>query len=162
VFADLALRPEAESLINRFSEKAIFVVTDVTSWIALQALFDRAVRKFGQVDVVCPGAGLFEPSFSNFWSPPGTESSRDRSDGDRYKTVDVNFTHPVRLTQMAISHFLSQNPRGYFLDTSQTGSLKLSLQLGANSSTAFGSLFLVDVALRGVVLTFSILSTIYL
>jgi 3-hydroxybutyrate dehydrogenase len=117
VFADLALRPEAQSLVDRFSKKAIFVVTDVTSWIALQALFDRAIHKFGQIDVVCPGAGLFEPSFSNFWIPPGTGSSRDRPDGDRYKTVDVNFTHPVRLTQMAISHFLSQDPRAYFLNT---------------------------------------------
>ncbi|KAK3650530.1 hypothetical protein LTR56_006235 [Elasticomyces elasticus] len=110
VFADLNLRPEATKLIEEHSKDSVFIRTDVSSWTALQAMFDEAVRSFGQVDIVCPGAGLFEPPFSGFWYPPGTASSVDSPDGDRYKIVDVNYVHPMRLTQMAISHFLSQNP----------------------------------------------------
>ena len=45
--------------------------------------------------------------FSNFWRPPGHPSSRDKPDSDRYASIDINFTHPIRLSQLAISHMLS-------------------------------------------------------
>lgn len=66
VIADLALRPEAEEIVNKGTgatggAKAIFQKTDVTSWDELQAAFDIALKTFGRLDVVCPGAGLFEP-----------------------------------------------------------------------------------------------------
>lgn len=80
---------------------------------------------------MCPGAGVFEPSFSNFWNPPsGTGQEGDGGggggDGDgmrkhgsvdeisasRYKALDINLTHPIRCTQLAISHFLSRYPAG--------------------------------------------------
>lgn len=64
VVADLALRPEAESLVNENGDgkaKAIFVKTDVTNWDQIQHAFDEAFDKFGRLDIVCPGAGIFEP-----------------------------------------------------------------------------------------------------
>lgn len=70
-------------------------------------MFTVATEKFGSVDIVCPGAGVFEPHFSNFWHPPGSAESRDDIDGGRYATVDINITHPIRTTQLAISHFLN-------------------------------------------------------
>lgn len=70
-------------------------------------MFAVAIKEFGKVDILCAGAGVFEPPFSNFWEPPGTGRSKDDPRADRYLTMDVNTTHPIRATQIAISHFLN-------------------------------------------------------
>lgn len=113
VLADLALRPEAEELVAAHSDtskspRAIFVKTDVTSWPSLSKLFDVALAEFGDIDVVCPGAGVYEPHWSNFWHPPGSRESKDPIDGEpgHYALLDINLTHPIRATQLAISHWL--------------------------------------------------------
>ncbi|KAI5285288.1 hypothetical protein KEM54_000688 [Ascosphaera aggregata] len=108
IIADLALRPESQTLIDRYTDspKAIFVQTDVSNWKALRELFDIAEKKFPEgLDIVSPGAGILEPTWSNSWNPPGSESSRDDIFGDRYKTMDVNLVHPIRMTQLAIEHW---------------------------------------------------------
>jgi len=109
--ADLGLRPEAEKLVSEYQStpKAVFQRTDVTSWKDLETMFEAATKHFGTIDIVCPGAGVFEPPFSNFWNPPGTKLSKDDPSGDRYKLLDINVTHPIRVTQMAISHFLNSD-----------------------------------------------------
>ncbi|CAM1501206.1 Fc.00g103680.m01.CDS01 [Cosmosporella sp. VM-42] len=108
VFADLALRPEAEHILNNYqkSPRALFVQTDVTSWPALSNMFDVTLKTFGGFDIVCPGAGVYEPHWSNFWHPPGTSESRDSPDGGHYKLLDINLNHPIRTTQLALSHWL--------------------------------------------------------
>jgi hypothetical protein len=86
LIADLALRPEAQELVKQYeakSNKAIFQKTDVTSWPQLEAMFTVAQEAFGSVDIVCPGAGVFEEHWSNFWYPPGSEKSRDALDSGR-------------------------------------------------------------------------------
>lgn len=112
VFADLALRPEAEAVVKKYQSKpkAVFQKTDVTVWDQLDAMFKAALDNFGQIDIVCPGAGVFEPPFSNFWIPPGTQGSKDTVDGSRYMALDINITHPIRVSQMAISYFLNASP----------------------------------------------------
>lgn len=101
----------------------------------LEQMFQVAEKEFGEIDIVCPGAGVYEPvrpflfiyavytalhtlhsvanlpssrgnHWSNFWRPPGSEVSRDARDSDRYSLIDINITHPIRTTQLAISHFL--------------------------------------------------------
>ena len=114
LFGDLALRPEAEKLVDQYSQKgdgprAVFHKTNVASWHNLNSLFKTAETEFGTFDIVCPGAGIFEPPFSSWWNPPGSEKSQDDIVGDRYKSIDVNLTHPIRSTQLAISHFLSSS-----------------------------------------------------
>ncbi|KAL5339008.1 transmembrane amino acid transporter protein-domain-containing protein [Aspergillus crustosus] len=109
LIADLGLRPEAQALADQYSTgapRAIFQKTDVTVWKQLEAMFEVAEKELGEVDIVCPGAGVYEPHWTNFWRPPGTEASRDAPDGDRYALIDINLTHPIRTTQLAISHFL--------------------------------------------------------
>lgn len=115
LLADLSLRPEAEALLSQYSgqnnsPRAVFCKTDVTSWPALTHMFNTAISSFGSVDIVCPGAGIYEPHWSNFWHPPGTSVSKDSVDGGRYASLDINITHPIRVTQMAISHFLNPPP----------------------------------------------------
>ncbi|TGO36560.1 hypothetical protein BHYA_0121g00210 [Botrytis hyacinthi] len=117
LIADLALRPEAEELISKYSDssngpKAVFLKTDVTEWVQLEKMFEVATEQFGGADIVCPGAGVFEPPFSNFWNPPGTSPSVDKTSESRYKLLDINITHPIRATQMAIEHFMKRKKPG--------------------------------------------------
>ncbi len=77
MIADLTLLPESEDLIKSTPStenngntgviegtkkaRAVFQKTDVTDWKQLEAAFERATSEFGALDVVCPGAGIFEP-----------------------------------------------------------------------------------------------------
>jgi 3-hydroxybutyrate dehydrogenase len=110
LIADIGLRPEARDLVKEYSNspKAVFQKTDVTSWKQLEAMMQAAQDTFGQIDIVCPGAGVFEPTWSNFWIPPGSSESKDSADGDHYKMLDINITHPIRVTQLAITHFMNK------------------------------------------------------
>lgn len=57
VFADLGLRPEAQTTIDKHqtgSPGAVFVKTDVTVWDQLENMFVVAEKEFGQVDIVSP------------------------------------------------------------------------------------------------------------
>ncbi|KAI7363119.1 NAD(P)-binding protein [Hortaea werneckii] len=120
LLADLALRPEAQALIDQYSAhdgrtpRAIFVKTDVVQWPDLDNVFMTADAEFGGADIVCPGAGVYEPHWSNFWHPPGTARSKDTAqpaDGvGHYATLDINLTHPIRCTQLAISRWLNPFP----------------------------------------------------
>lgn len=55
-----------------------------------------------------PKIDLPQP-FSNFWHPPGKAPSKDSPISNRYAILDINLTHPIRATQLAISHFLSSS-----------------------------------------------------
>ncbi len=66
VFADIALRPEAEAVVAEHpltsaGAKAVFQRTDVTDWAQLDKMFAVAIEHFGGADIVCPGAGVYEP-----------------------------------------------------------------------------------------------------
>jgi 3-hydroxybutyrate dehydrogenase len=125
LIADLALRPEANDFVasttfpstnnvsaSSHSARAVFQQCDVTSWTQLEAALAAAEEAFGAVDIVCPGAGVFEEPFSNFWIPPGTPGSADTVADSRYKLLDINLTHPIRLTQLAIGHFVARKKKG--------------------------------------------------
>jgi NAD(P)-dependent dehydrogenase (short-subunit alcohol dehydrogenase family) len=79
--------------------RAIFQKTDVTNWSQLDQTFKTAREEFNGADIICPGAGVFEPvyspfsplmllsadkiqPFSNFWHPPGKPQSK--TDLDEY------------------------------------------------------------------------------
>lgn len=61
------MRPEALELVEKHSTKsessarAVFQKTDVTDWAQLERMFEVAEREFGEIDIVCPGAGVYEP-----------------------------------------------------------------------------------------------------
>ena len=92
----------------------MFLKTDVTDWTQLENMFSTAIEEFGPIDIVCPGAGIYDPHWSNFWHPPGVSGgkSKDAVDGGRYASLDINVTHPIRTTQLAISHFLNSKNTG--------------------------------------------------
>ncbi|EHK20523.1 uncharacterized protein TRIVIDRAFT_192756 [Trichoderma virens Gv29-8] len=105
IIGDLRLTPEAEALINEFPHlnldngqpSALFHQTDVV---------------FPRIEIVIPGAGLYEPPWSSFWQPPRTETnphsaSLDFADAEQghYAILDVNLTAPIRLSQLAIGYW---------------------------------------------------------
>lgn len=62
LIADLALQPVAEEFIKTVKDpKVVFVKTDVTKWDEIQHAFDSTITEFGRLDIVVPGAGVFEP-----------------------------------------------------------------------------------------------------
>lgn len=95
--------------------RALYQKCDATKWPDLSALFPACVQAFGSVDIVIPGAGVYEPHWSNFWHPPGCQNSKSgdpvqgtETEGlGHYATLDINLTHPIRLTQLAVQFWLS-------------------------------------------------------
>ncbi|KAG6077049.1 hypothetical protein E4U16_002455 [Claviceps sp. LM84 group G4] len=118
--------------------RASFVRTDVTKWQELDALFSETVHEFGRLDIVIPGAGILEPEVSlralraflyrlpamiekhsknrdtdgsnsqgvsSFWHP---NQGRDTPEASSFYCLDVNVTHPIRATQLAIDSFQRQ------------------------------------------------------
>ena len=89
----------------------------MTKWPELDALFTAAESCFQTFDIVCPGAGVFEPHWSNFWIPPGAPASRDRVSGSaddgtgHYASLDINLVHPIRCTQLALARWLNGEPK---------------------------------------------------
>ena len=67
ILADLSLRPEAEELVanhqspSRAPARAVFKKTNVISWEQLEDIFRVATNEFEGADLVCPGAGVYEP-----------------------------------------------------------------------------------------------------
>ena len=67
LFAGLALRPEAQELVSSHANhsqspaKAVFQKTDVRDWQQLERMFHVASQELGGADIVCPGAGVYEP-----------------------------------------------------------------------------------------------------
>ncbi|KAF5615109.1 15-hydroxyprostaglandin dehydrogenase [Fusarium sp. NRRL 52700] len=112
VMADLALRPEASELLKSFPSQALYQPTDVTKWDQLDHAFEVAKKQFGGYDIVCPGAGVYDPPFSNFWHPAGTELSKDVHSASRFASLDINLTHPIYATQQAIAHFTENKKPG--------------------------------------------------
>jgi NAD(P)-dependent dehydrogenase (short-subunit alcohol dehydrogenase family) len=124
IIADLALRPESSVLLEQYPESgsgptALFHKTNVVSWRELTALWTFATQKFPKIDIVVPGAGLFEPQWSSFWQAPKSATnpetlSRDEADVDlgHYASLDVNLTAPIRLSQIAIGYWTQNKQKG--------------------------------------------------
>lgn len=124
IAGDLALRPEAEAVAKAYpypatEDKASFIFhrTDVTSFKDLDALWQHAVATFPSIDLVVPGAGVYEPESSSFWFPPGVEGSpsTDALESNMYATFGVNLFHPIRLSQLALAHWTSNKTKGTIL-----------------------------------------------
>jgi 3-hydroxybutyrate dehydrogenase len=50
--------------------------------------------------------------WSNFWHPPDSALSKDDVSASRYALLDINITHPIRVTQLAVQHFLGRKKPG--------------------------------------------------
>lgn len=120
---DLALRPEAEEVAAKYPAGGVvsftFHKTDVSSWPDLASLWKKALEIFPQVDLVVPGAGVYEPDTSSFWLAPGVDGSPSTDDANSeagtYKTFGINLMHPIRLAQHALSYWTQKKIKGDIL-----------------------------------------------
>jgi 3-hydroxybutyrate dehydrogenase len=69
------LRKEAEDTVKEHTApknaelgRAAFQETDVSEWKHLERMFKAAESEFGSIDIVVPGAGVYEPVFSPSYS----------------------------------------------------------------------------------------------
>lgn len=100
---DLRTTPDFESFA-RNKPNILYIRGDVTHWPDLIKLFDECERKWDDVpDAYGICAGVFEPSFSNFWQDPEQEKG--------YKEVEINVVHPIKLTRLAIRKSLGRGKR---------------------------------------------------
>ncbi|KAF2423508.1 putative short chain dehydrogenase/ reductase [Tothia fuscella] len=112
VIGDIQFTPDAEALQNNKLAKVLFKKTDVTNWKELTDLFTFTEKEIGVPDIVCPSAGIFEPSWSNFWNDTESQS---------YKTVQINVEHPVKATRLAIRSFIKAKKPGVVAHLSSIG-----------------------------------------
>ena len=65
LIADLALHSGAKEVVDKVPSdaKVVFLKTDVTNWGDLENAFSVTMKEFGRLDIVVPGAGVFEPVY---------------------------------------------------------------------------------------------------
>ncbi|KAL1882810.1 hypothetical protein Daus18300_000448 [Diaporthe australafricana] len=106
ILADLRLRPEAEKVLLKYTTEeagkpsAVFQQVDLADWSQISSLWKVALQRFPQIDIVCNGAGIYEPPETSFWNPP-----EDANPG-QYKSFAVNTASPIRMAQIAIDYWL--------------------------------------------------------
>ncbi|KAI8623616.1 NAD(P)-binding protein [Xylariaceae sp. FL1651] len=126
LIGDLSMTAKADDLVKAYPHPPAtgkasmsFHKTDVTSWPQLSSLWETALALFPRVDIVLPGAGIYDPPKSSFWHPPGAEGSpsTDPVDGEigAYATLSINLIHPIRLAQLAIGYWTTNKMQGNLL-----------------------------------------------
>ncbi|KAK5265891.1 hypothetical protein LTR96_008792 [Exophiala xenobiotica] len=117
VLGDLKLTQEAQDFLSSKPESDIFFKTcDVTSWKSLETVITASLKTFGDVpDIYAPVAGVFDPSWSNFW---------DDTEEESYKTVAINIQHPVKLTRLAMRALASASKQGVVCHVASTAGVR--------------------------------------
>ena len=117
ILGDLKLTQEAQDYLATKDKSEIFHETcDVTSWKSLHNLISASLKTFGDVpDIYAPVAGVFDPSWSNFW---------DDTEEESYKTVAINLQHPVKLTRLAMKALSSADKKGVVCHVASTAGIR--------------------------------------
>ncbi|KAJ0123866.1 hypothetical protein J7T55_012337 [Diaporthe amygdali] len=122
VFADVALRDEAKALIAKFPHpgtvSAVYHKCDQSNWKSISETWEFTLKTFGRIDVLCPGAGIWEPPHSTFWHAPGISPlAKDDPNGapGLYHLFAVNQMGPIRFAQIAIDYWLENKIAGSLL-----------------------------------------------
>ncbi|KIW33871.1 uncharacterized protein PV07_00686 [Cladophialophora immunda] len=132
LICDLSLHREAIAWLDTIQKNATgpwkresggpsvaFRRTDVSQWNELEIAFQHYAEIFGGVpDILCPGAGVYEPSFNNFWN--------DRDD-THYSMLRINLEHPLKMSRIAIRKWVQAAQPGYIVLVSSTGAQKPSM-----------------------------------
>ncbi|KIW99554.1 uncharacterized protein Z518_11293 [Rhinocladiella mackenziei CBS 650.93] len=85
-------------------------------------MFDVFFNDFNAVpDIVVAGAGIYEASTAGFWN--------DADRGSGYKLLDINLTHPIKTTRIAIRHLRQAGKPGMILHISSITAQKPSAVL---------------------------------
>jgi 3-hydroxybutyrate dehydrogenase len=122
VIADLGLHKDASQWISSLDspDRVVFQKTDVTDWSQIETAFDKCEAAFHSVpDIVVPGAGVFEPSSNSFWADSDSDS--------RYKILDINLVHPIKMTRIAVRRLVEAKKGGVICHTSSIAGQRSSI-----------------------------------
>ncbi|KAL3423384.1 nad-dependent 15-hydroxyprostaglandin dehydrogenase [Phlyctema vagabunda] len=122
IIADLKLTEDGEKFPRETDSKvAVFAKCDVTKRADLENLVLVSVDKFQDTpDVWVAGAGIFEPSWSNFW---------DDTEEDGYALIDINVNHPIKFSRIAIRTLLGNGKKGVILCVSSLAGFQGTLSV---------------------------------
>ncbi|KAH0845711.1 NAD-dependent 15-hydroxyprostaglandin dehydrogenase [Fonsecaea pedrosoi] len=123
---DIALHKDAVAWMDTISNpqpsepKVIFYKSDVSKWSELEKVFDVFADTIGGVPyIVCPGAGVYEPSHNSFW--------KDNDTDNHYKVLDINLLAPIKMSRIAIRRMLAADAPGIICCVSSIGAQKASI-----------------------------------
>jgi short-subunit dehydrogenase len=126
---------EAAASLRALGVKTIAVPTDVSHLDALEALVDRAIGEFGNIDVLVNNAGV--EAFRPFEELPLDRIA---------DTIAVNLTAALQLTRLVIPHMLRAG-RGHVVNMASTAG-KFGIAYGATYGTTKAGLVNFSHALR--------------
>jgi NADP-dependent 3-hydroxy acid dehydrogenase YdfG len=123
----LAARREDQltALVTELGENAVYVVTDVSKRADLDNLIERAIEKFGHIDVLWNNAGIMPISFFD-------EGHVDEWD----RMIDINIKGVLYGINAVLPHMLERK-QGHIISTSSVGGLKTTPGIGVYSATKF-------------------------
>ncbi|KAF2093538.1 NAD(P)-binding protein, partial [Rhizodiscina lignyota] len=121
---DLRVRHDCQAWMDSLPKngptKVYFYKASVADWKELEAVFDVYKREIGGTPyLVCPGAGVYEPSFNNFWN--------DKDKDGHYTLLDINLLAPIKMMRIAIRKMLQADQPGIILHISSIGAQKSSI-----------------------------------
>ena len=97
--ADLSSAEEAATKLIaslRYSEKAIFIPTNIVQWSSVSALFTTTLDRFGRVDIVVANAGIMESRGFFDFSLDDDGALQEATDSAR--VIDVNLKGTMNST----------------------------------------------------------------
>ena len=123
----LAARREDQlkALLNQLGDNAMYVITDVSKRADLDNLVQKAIAKFGHIDVLWNNAGIMPVSFFD----EGLVEEWDRM-------IDINIKGVLYGINAVLPHMIARG-EGHILATSSVGGLRTSPGVGVYSSTKF-------------------------
>lgn len=132
VIADLQTE-RAEALVAELGSQALFVHTDVTSESSAQAAVDRAVEKFGQVNVLvnCAGIAIGERTVS--------KRGAHRLESFQ-KVIDINLIGTFNMIRLAAEKMQANEPmedgeRGVIINTASVAAFDGQIGQAAYSAS---------------------------
>jgi NAD(P)-dependent dehydrogenase (short-subunit alcohol dehydrogenase family) len=109
VIADLpSAKDAAEEIVSSLSQSRIlFVPTNILVWRDMLDLFEAALKRFGQVDIVIANAGMMESR--EFFDLETDENGELKEPLEAFKVIDVNLKGTMNTLRLAMHH-MRKNP----------------------------------------------------
>ncbi|KAJ1901164.1 hypothetical protein LPJ66_000983 [Kickxella alabastrina] len=126
--------PKVEQVSNELNEQhhnTSWIVLDLCERGSIQKFFDKAIDKFGHIDIVVNNAGIANER-SLF-------SQEDHKELDRI--IDINLRAPMEATRLAVRYFRETGIRGTVLNTASVGGLMPISLMESYGSTKAGIIF---------------------
>ncbi len=125
-----------DSLAERFGGKHAAMYADVTKAQDIDSMIEKAIEKYGHLDVIVNNAGIWP-----------TTLIEDMSDDEWRKVIDVNLTGPFLLSKRACVYYKKAGIRGRVVNITSKSAYAVNTEAHAHYVSAKGGLVLLTKAL---------------